>query len=75
MLALQRALAEYGYGLTSSGHYNAATAEVVTAFQRHFRPQKVDGIADASTLATLHALLLGCRRARCRRRDVLAGRQ
>jgi N-acetylmuramoyl-L-alanine amidase len=31
--------------------------EVVTAFQRHFRPERVDGIADRSTMATLHALL------------------
>jgi N-acetylmuramoyl-L-alanine amidase len=31
--------------------------EVVTAFQRHFRPARVDGIADHSTLATLHSLL------------------
>jgi N-acetylmuramoyl-L-alanine amidase len=31
--------------------------EVVTAFQRHFRPARVDGIADHSTLVTLHALL------------------
>ena len=31
--------------------------EVVTAFQRHFRPARVDGIADHSTLTTLHALL------------------
>jgi N-acetylmuramoyl-L-alanine amidase len=31
--------------------------EVVTAFQRHFRPARVDGVADQSTLATLHALL------------------
>jgi N-acetylmuramoyl-L-alanine amidase len=31
--------------------------EVVTAFQRHFRPERVDGIADHSTLSTLHALL------------------
>jgi N-acetylmuramoyl-L-alanine amidase len=30
---------------------------VVTAFQRHFRPERVDGIADRSTLTTLHALL------------------
>jgi N-acetylmuramoyl-L-alanine amidase len=30
---------------------------VVTAFQRHFRPARVDGIADHSTLATLQALL------------------
>jgi len=30
---------------------------VVTAFQRHFRPERVDGIADHSTLLTLGALL------------------
>jgi len=31
--------------------------EVVTAFQRHFRPARVDGIADRSTLTTLRSLL------------------
>jgi N-acetylmuramoyl-L-alanine amidase len=31
--------------------------EVVTAFQRHFRPARVDGIADHSTLVTLQSLL------------------
>jgi len=31
--------------------------EVVTAFQRHFRPARVDGVADNSTLTTLQALL------------------
>jgi N-acetylmuramoyl-L-alanine amidase len=31
--------------------------EVVTSFQRHFRPERVDGIADHSTMSTLHALL------------------
>ncbi|WP_425328471.1 N-acetylmuramoyl-L-alanine amidase [Rhodopseudomonas palustris] len=54
--ALQQALAGYGYGIAVNGKYDNATAEVVTAFQRHFRPAKVDGIADASTLATLQAL-------------------
>jgi N-acetylmuramoyl-L-alanine amidase len=29
----------------------------VEAFQRHFRPQCVDGIADGSTLRTLRRLL------------------
>ncbi|WP_184258687.1 N-acetylmuramoyl-L-alanine amidase [Rhodopseudomonas rhenobacensis] len=57
VMALQRALADYGYGLTPNGRYDPATAEVVTAFQRHFRPQRVDGMADASTLATLQKLL------------------
>jgi N-acetylmuramoyl-L-alanine amidase len=55
---LQTSLADYGYGLESTGHYDTATTEVVSAFQRHFRPAKVDGLADASTLATLRKLLL-----------------
>ncbi|MFX6383734.1 peptidoglycan-binding protein [Acinetobacter baumannii] len=33
------------------------TRRVVTAFQRHFRPARVDGVVDASTLATLKALI------------------
>src|SRR6516225_1451307 len=55
---LQLALARYGYGISASGNYDTATMEVVTAFQRHFRPARVDGIADRSTLSTLHSLLV-----------------
>jgi len=54
---LQQALARYGYGVPVTGKYDTATMEVVTAFQRHFRPAKVDGVADHSTLATLQSLL------------------
>src|SRR5690242_19289618 len=54
---LQLALARYGYGVPITGKYDGPTMEVVTAFQRHFRPARVDGIADHSTLTTLHALL------------------
>jgi len=54
---LQQALARYGYGIPISGKFDAATAEVVTAFQRHFRPARVDGVADHSTLVTLQSLL------------------
>ena len=54
---LQRMLADYGYGITPSGEYDAATQEIVAAFQRHFRPARVDGIADVSTVQTLAALL------------------
>jgi N-acetylmuramoyl-L-alanine amidase len=54
---LQRALADYGYGLAADGSYDAAMQEVVTAFQRHFRPARVDGIADASTMRTLQRLI------------------
>jgi N-acetylmuramoyl-L-alanine amidase len=50
-------LAEYGYGVSVTGDFDAATRDVVTAFQRHFRPARVDGIADGSTLRTLTDLL------------------
>jgi N-acetylmuramoyl-L-alanine amidase len=55
--ALQKSLAAYGYGLEASGRYDVATREVVTAFQRHFRPHQVTGIADAATRETLRLLL------------------
>jgi N-acetylmuramoyl-L-alanine amidase len=54
---LQRALADYGYGVGVTGRYDEITKEVVTAFQRHFRPARVDGIADLSTVRTLNKLL------------------
>lgn len=55
--ALQSMLGIYGYGLPASGRYCPLTAAVVRAFQRHFRPDRVDGIADVSTIETLHRLL------------------
>jgi N-acetylmuramoyl-L-alanine amidase len=54
---LQQALARYGYGVPITGKYDAVTADVVSAFQRHFRPSRVDGVADHSTLVTLQSLL------------------
>ena len=41
----------------SPANMTAPTMEVVTAFQRHFRPARVDGVADHSTLTTLQSLL------------------
>jgi len=54
---MQRALHSYGYELPESGTFDEATHNVVVAFQRHFRPARVDGIADPSTLLTLRALI------------------
>ncbi|HEY4345627.1 MAG TPA: N-acetylmuramoyl-L-alanine amidase [Parvibaculum sp.] len=54
---LQFRLANYGYGIEVLGVYDAKTEAVVRAFQRHFRPAKVDGVADLSTVATLRLLL------------------
>ncbi len=55
--ALQRSLGEYGYGVEATGEFDSATREVVVALQRHFRPERVDGVADASTRGTLQELL------------------
>jgi N-acetylmuramoyl-L-alanine amidase len=54
---LQSLLAAYGYGVGASGRFDQATRDVVVAFQRHFRPARVDGIADRSTIETLRRLL------------------
>ena len=55
---LQKMLAEYGYGIDATGRYDIATTEVVTAFQRHFRPAQVDGIADPATQQIVRKLLI-----------------
>jgi len=55
--ALQAMLALYGYGIDVNGSYDLATEQVVGAFQRHFRQERVDGVADASTITTLRDLI------------------
>jgi N-acetylmuramoyl-L-alanine amidase len=55
--ALQTMLSLYGYGTEIDGFYSEKTEGDVAAFQRHFRPERVDGIADFSTIDTLHRLL------------------
>src|SRR6266850_204405 len=54
---LQELFARYGYGVLATGQFDSATHDVITAFQRHFRPARVDGIADVSTIETLRTLL------------------
>jgi N-acetylmuramoyl-L-alanine amidase len=44
VVALQKALADYGYGISAGGHYDSATRDVVAAFQRHFRPARGEQI-------------------------------
>ena len=55
--ALQAMLGYYGYDTPVSGEFCARTEGDVAAFQRHFRPERVDGVADFSTIDTLHRLL------------------
>src|SRR6516165_1877643 len=64
VVALQKSLREYGYGIEANGEYDWTPLEVVTAFQRHFRPERVDGHADPSTRNTLQELLDSRGRAR-----------
>ena len=46
MRAVQAMLALYGYGVEITGIYDRQTRQVVAAFQRHFRPERVDGEVD-----------------------------
>jgi N-acetylmuramoyl-L-alanine amidase len=54
---LKRRFCQYGYGLADGTEFDAEMAAVVRAFQRHFRPERVDGIVDPSTAATLGRLI------------------
>lgn len=54
---LQSMLALYGYGVEITGCFDRQTEIGVAAFQRHFRPRRVDGVADRATVETLRRLL------------------
>ena len=57
VFALQAGLTRLGYDCAPSGRYSEHTATIVRAFQRHWRPQAVDGVADGETRARLMAIL------------------
>ncbi len=57
VFALQAGFTRLGYDLPPTGRFDSDTTIVVRAFQRHWRPEKVDGIADGETRARLIALL------------------
>jgi N-acetylmuramoyl-L-alanine amidase len=50
---VQAALQRFGYAPPG----DLPPEEIVKAFQRHFRPSQIDGIADAETLGLLADLL------------------
>lgn len=52
----QQLLAGIGYDCPQSGALDAATVAVVTAFQRHYRPARCDGVLDAETGRRIAAL-------------------
>ena len=53
---LQVLLALFGYDIEANGVYGAALEKVVAAFQRHYRPERIDGMADAGLVQMLRAL-------------------
>lgn len=54
---LQMGLRAYGYGIEEETVFGSETEAVVVAFQRHFRPERFDGVADPSTFDTLERLI------------------
>ena len=50
VIVLRSGLNRLGYGLQPGGLYDDETRLTVTAFQRHWRPERVDGIADGQTI-------------------------
>lgn len=57
VFALQAGLTRLGYDSAPSGRYDAHTACIVRAFQRHWLQTRFDGIADGETRAKLVTLL------------------
>ena len=53
----QRALADIGYAQEVTGRLDDSTRLTLAAFQRRFRPERVDGLLDVQTLARLSALM------------------
>jgi N-acetylmuramoyl-L-alanine amidase len=54
-MSFEEGLRAFGYGLRPETDVNLETA--IAAFQRHFRPAKIDGVADRECEAILAALL------------------
>ena len=53
---VQALLASVGFRIAVTSTFDETTLRAITAFQRHWRPERVDGRADASTIATLRRL-------------------
>jgi N-acetylmuramoyl-L-alanine amidase len=53
---LQKVLSGLGYVIEAHGQFDEITRQVITAFQRHWRQDRVDGRADLSTIRTVERL-------------------
>ncbi|RZJ89232.1 MAG: N-acetylmuramoyl-L-alanine amidase [Brevundimonas sp.] len=57
VIVLRAGLHRLGYGLQPGDAYDEETVSTVRAFQRHWRPSRIDGVADGETRARLVGLL------------------
>jgi N-acetylmuramoyl-L-alanine amidase len=55
--SVRAGLGKIGYEVSAEGAGDKITKQSLSAFQRHFRPGKIDGIADEETCAMLYGLL------------------
>ncbi len=55
--SVRAALAKIGYEVSAEGARDKLTWQSLSAFQRRFRPAKIDGIADEETCGMLYGLL------------------
>lgn len=53
---LQQDLADIGYKLNVTGVFNDDTAACIRAFQRRWRPERVNGEGDTDTITLVHAV-------------------
>ncbi|MDX8335392.1 N-acetylmuramoyl-L-alanine amidase [Candidatus Cetobacterium colombiensis] len=53
---LKKELRNYGYDINSSDTWDLESKKVVSAFQMHFRPRRIDGVFDLETFAIVKAL-------------------
>jgi len=53
VLEIQKIFCAIGFDAPLSGTFDERTETIVRAFQRHWRPARIDGRVDASTLGTL----------------------
>ena len=62
LAAVQAALSAFGYDVAAAGAYGLAARNAVLAFQRRFRPARMDGVFDAACAGLLVSLLdqAGC---------------
>lgn len=58
---IQEKLQRFGYAIEVTSIIDDATKAVLTAFQRHFRPERIDGVPDAETASILDWLVAQAR--------------